>query len=70
MNGCPGHESGRPGRLRDRQCLVPLTAKAVAHWKKVIRNSMGKEVERAQQAIDLAKTYHVAIVSGDDADVY
>ena len=38
--------------------------------KNVIRSSMGKEVERAQQAIDLAKTHHVAIVSGGDAGVY
>ena len=38
--------------------------------KTVIRSSMGKEVERAQQAIDLAKTHAVAIVSGGDAGVY
>ena len=38
--------------------------------KNVIRSSMGKEVERAQQAIDLAKEHAVAIVSGGDAGVY
>jgi precorrin-3B C17-methyltransferase len=38
--------------------------------KTVIRSSMGKEVERAQQAIDLAKSHAVAIVSGGDAGVY
>jgi precorrin-3B C17-methyltransferase len=38
--------------------------------KTVIRSSMGKEVERAQQAIDLAKDHAVAIVSGGDAGVY
>ncbi|MEI7648444.1 MAG: precorrin-3B C(17)-methyltransferase [Methanomicrobiales archaeon] len=38
--------------------------------KHVIRSSMGKEVERAQAAIDLAKTHAVAIVSGGDAGVY
>jgi precorrin-3B C17-methyltransferase len=38
--------------------------------KTVIRSSMGKEVERAQQAIDLAKDNAVAIVSGGDAGVY
>jgi precorrin-3B C17-methyltransferase len=38
--------------------------------KNVIRSSMGKEVERAQQAIDLACSYPVAIVSGGDAGVY
>jgi precorrin-3B C17-methyltransferase len=38
--------------------------------KKVISSSMGKEVDRAQQAINLAKTHTVAIVSGGDAGVY
>ena len=38
--------------------------------KTVISSSMGKEVDRAQQAIDLAKTHAVAIVSGGDAGVY
>jgi precorrin-3B C17-methyltransferase len=38
--------------------------------KTVIRSSMGKEVERAQQAIDLARSSVVAIVSGGDAGVY
>ena len=38
--------------------------------KNVIRSSMGKEVERAQQAIDLARSHAVAIVSGGDAGVY
>ena len=38
--------------------------------KNVIRSSMGKEVERAKQAIDLAKSHTVAIVSGGDAGVY
>jgi precorrin-3B C17-methyltransferase len=38
--------------------------------KTVISSSMGKEVDRAQQAIDLARTHAVAIVSGGDAGVY
>lgn len=38
--------------------------------KNVIRSSMGKEVERAKQAIDLARSSAVAIVSGGDAGVY
>lgn len=38
--------------------------------KEVISSSMGKEVDRARQAIDLAKTSPVAIVSGGDAGVY
>jgi len=38
--------------------------------KTVIRSSMGKEVERAQQAIDLAQSHAVSIVSGGDAGVY
>jgi precorrin-3B C17-methyltransferase len=38
--------------------------------KTVIRSSMGKEVERAQEAIKLARSHTVAIVSGGDAGVY
>jgi len=38
--------------------------------KNIIRSSMGKEVDRAQQAIGLARTSRVAIVSGGDAGVY
>lgn len=45
--------------------LEPLLA-----GKQVISSSMGKEVDRAQQAIDLAKDHAVAIVSGGDAGVY
>ncbi|MFA5332217.1 MAG: precorrin-3B C(17)-methyltransferase [Methanoregula sp.] len=38
--------------------------------KQVIRSSMGKEVDRAQKAIELAKSHTVAIISGGDAGVY
>ena len=38
--------------------------------KTVISSSMGKEVDRAKQAIDLAHSHAVAIVSGGDAGVY
>jgi precorrin-3B C17-methyltransferase len=38
--------------------------------KQVIRSSMGKEVERAKKAIELAQSHKVAIVSGGDAGVY
>jgi precorrin-3B C17-methyltransferase len=38
--------------------------------KNVISSSMGKEVDRAKQAIDLARNHPVAIVSGGDAGVY
>jgi precorrin-3B C17-methyltransferase len=38
--------------------------------KQVIRSSMGKEVERAKKAIELAESHRVAIVSGGDAGVY
>ena len=38
--------------------------------KNVISSSMGKEVDRAKQAIDLARSHTVAIVSGGDAGVY
>jgi precorrin-3B C17-methyltransferase len=45
--------------------LHPLLA-----GKNVIRSSMGKEVERAKKAIELARNHAVAIVSGGDAGVY
>jgi precorrin-3B C17-methyltransferase len=45
--------------------LEPLLA-----GKTVISSSMGKEVDRAKQAIDLARSHAVAIVSGGDAGVY
>jgi precorrin-3B C17-methyltransferase len=48
--------------------LEPL--EPIIKGKQVIRSSMGKEVERAKQAIELAKTHRVAIVSGGDAGVY
>jgi precorrin-3B C17-methyltransferase len=38
--------------------------------KNIIRSSMGKEIERAKQAIDLARSSAVALVSGGDAGVY
>lgn len=45
--------------------LAPLIA-----GKNVIKSSMGKEVERAKKAIELAASHRVAIVSGGDAGVY
>jgi precorrin-3B C17-methyltransferase len=48
--------------------LDPL--EPVLAGKQVIRSSMGKEVERAKQAIELAHEHKVAIVSGGDAGVY
>jgi precorrin-3B C17-methyltransferase len=45
--------------------LEPLLA-----GKQVISSTMGKEVDRAKKAIELARTNHVAIVSGGDAGVY
>jgi len=48
--------------------LEPL--KPLLDGKKVIPGSMGKEVERAQEAVDLARTHNVAIVSGGDAGIY
>jgi len=53
------------GNARYLDPLEPLLS-----GKNVIRSSMGKEVERAQQAIDLAQSHAVAIVSGGDAGVY
>jgi precorrin-3B C17-methyltransferase len=48
--------------------LDPL--EPVLTGKNVIRSSMGKEVERAKEAIKLARSHAVAIVSGGDAGVY
>lgn len=38
--------------------------------KDVIRSSMGKEIDRAKKAIELAKSHPVVIVSGGDPGVY
>jgi len=57
-----GHVLGHSTYLKP---LEPLLA-----GKQVISSSMGREVDRAKQAIDLARTNHVAIVSGGDAGVY
>lgn len=38
--------------------------------KKVIMSSMGKEVDRAKKAVELAKEHIVSMVSGGDAGVY
>jgi precorrin-3B C17-methyltransferase len=38
--------------------------------KEVIRSSMGREVERAKAALDLARNHVVAMVSGGDAGIY
>jgi len=54
--------------IGNAQYLDPL--EPLLSGKNVIRSSMGKEVERAQQAIDLAHSNAVAIVSGGDAGVY
>lgn len=48
--------------------LEPI--KSLLEGKQVISSSMGKEVDRATQAIDLAKTRKVAIVSGGDPGIY
>jgi precorrin-3B C17-methyltransferase / cobalt-factor III methyltransferase len=48
--------------------LEPL--KPLLTGKQVISGSMGKEVDRAKQAIELARSHQVAIVSGGDAGVY
>jgi precorrin-3B C17-methyltransferase len=54
--------------IGNAQYLDPL--EPLLSGKNVIRSSMGKEIERAQQAIDLAHSNAVAIVSGGDAGVY
>jgi len=38
--------------------------------QKIIRSSMGKEVDRARKAVELAKDANVVMVSGGDTNVY
>lgn len=48
--------------------LVPLSP--LLGGKRVIRSSMGREVERAREAVALAEDHVVAMVSGGDPGVY
>ena len=48
--------------------LTPLAR--LIEGKQVIRSAMGKEVDRASQAVDLARNHVVAMVSGGDPGVY
>lgn len=54
--------------LGNESYLVPLAP--LLEGKKVIRSSMGKEVERARLAVELAENHIVAMVSGGDPGVY
>ncbi|HVP25919.1 MAG TPA: precorrin-3B C(17)-methyltransferase [Methanomicrobiales archaeon] len=75
----PGGEDQMTGRARDAilgaDCIVGngLYLDQIASLlpgKEVIRSSMGKEVERARQAVELACSRAVAVVSGGDPGVY
>ncbi len=48
--------------------LTPIAG--LIEGKQVIRSTMGKEVDRASQAVDLARNHVVAMVSGGDPGVY
>jgi precorrin-3B C17-methyltransferase len=48
--------------------LTPIAE--LIEGKQVIRSAMGKEVDRASQAVDLARSHVVAMVSGGDPGVY
>jgi precorrin-3B C17-methyltransferase len=48
--------------------LTPIAE--LIEGKQVIRSAMGKEVNRASQAVDLARNHIVAMVSGGDPGVY
>lgn len=48
--------------------LAPLSN--LIEGKKVIRSRMGKEVERAKEAVALARDHVVAMISGGDPGVY
>jgi len=43
---------------------------SLLHGKEIVRSSMGREVERARQAVELACSKAVAVVSGGDPGVY
>ncbi len=43
---------------------------SLINGQNIIRSSMGKEVDRAQKAVELAKTSVVSIISGGDANIY
>lgn len=48
--------------------LLPL--EPLLRGKEVIKSRMGQEIERAQRAINLAKTHVVSMVSGGDPGIY
>jgi len=74
--GCMEHITGRAINaiknadyvIGNDSYLEPI--RPLLDGKEVIRSSMGKEVDRAKKAIELAKSNAVAIVSGGDAGVY
>lgn len=74
--GSPGQMTGDAIRaiesadyvIGNSSYLAPLSP--LIGEKHVIRSSMGKEVERAQRAVDLARDHVVAVVSGGDPGVY
>jgi precorrin-3B C17-methyltransferase len=75
----PGGRDQMTGRARDAiagaDCIVGngLYLDQIAPLlpgKEVIRSSMGKEVERARMAVELACSRSVAVVSGGDPGVY
>lgn len=75
----PGGQDQMTGRARDAiagaDCIIGngLYLDQIAPLllgKEIIRSSMGKEVERARQAVELACSRAVAVVSGGDPGVY
>ena len=75
----PGGEDQMTGRARDvlasADCIIgngPYLDQIapLLPGKEIIRSSMGKEVERARQAVELACSRAVAVVSGGDPGVY
>ncbi|MBP7120896.1 MAG: precorrin-3B C(17)-methyltransferase [Methanolinea sp.] len=54
--------------LGNESYLAPISH--LIEGKKVVRSSMGKEVERAKEAVSLARDHVVAMISGGDPGVY
>ncbi len=74
--GIPQQMTGRAVQaISDSDCVIgnALYLDAICDLltgKQVIRSAMGREIDRARQAIDLARDRTVSLVSGGDPGVY
>ncbi len=74
--GTPQQMTGRAARaIADSDCVIGNATylDAISGFldgKEVIRSGMGKEVDRARKAVELARERKVSLVSGGDPGVY